>query len=275
MTIFDRKSFEVNTLPKDRGHKRLTGYGCPRITWHMDRVKIQFQRGQTRIVGSTGVPAVVRAATTDGVLAQCDIVELRLDLLHSAGVLIDPDMWEHLVGVPLLITARRSDEGGAGKYPVEARHEVLKVCLKEAASVDVEVASLSEMEEIIGEIKYREIPWIASFHDFEKLPETQVLERAAEQAKHAGAAVFKLAAYLHSPADMARLAEFQLANHGIPVATMGMGPLATVSRMLCHQCGSVLNYGYLGDRSTAPGQLSAAELKSKLAGLPSMLAHRF
>ena len=40
----------------------------------------------------------------------------------------------------------------------------------------------------------------------------------------------KVAAMLRSPAEMARLAEFQLANHGIAVATMGMGILAPVSR---------------------------------------------
>ena len=60
------------------------------------------------------------------------------------------------------------------------------------------------------------------------------------------------------PADLARLADFQLADHGIPVATMGMGPLAPVSRLLCAQCGSVLNYGYLGKTPTAPGQWDAA-----------------
>jgi 3-dehydroquinate dehydratase I len=124
---------------------------------------------------------------------------------------------------------------------------------------------------ILREIQTRSIPWVASFHDFEKLPESGVLERAAERARQAGAAIFKAAAWLHSPAEMARLAEFQLADHGLPVATMGMGPLATVSRLLCAQYGSVLNYGYLGENSTAPGQLSAEQLKFRLKGLPSLI----
>jgi len=79
--------------------------------------------------------------------------------------------------------------------------------------------------------------------------------------------VFKAAARLHAPADLARLAEFQLADHGLPVATMGMGPLAAVSRLLCAQCGSVLNYGYLGHSATAPGQWDAALLQHTLARL--------
>ncbi len=68
--------------------------------------------------------------------------------------------------------------------------------------------------------------------------------------------------------DLARLAEFQLADHGLPVATMGMGPLAAVSRLLCAQCGSVLNYGHLGITATAPGQWDAALLQQALARLP-------
>jgi 3-dehydroquinate dehydratase-1 len=47
-----------------------------------------------------------------------------------------------------------------------------------------------------------------------------------------------------------------------------MGPLAVVSRLLCAQCGSVLNYGYLGDEPTAPGQWDAGSLKRAMARLP-------
>ncbi len=46
-----------------------------------------------------------------------------------------------------------------------------------------------------------------------------------------------------------------------------MGPLAAVSRLLCAQCGSVLNYGYLGKEATAPGQWAAGALKEAIARL--------
>jgi 3-dehydroquinate dehydratase I len=48
---------------------------------------------------------------------------------------------------------------------------------------------------------------------------------------------------------------------------VGMGPLAAVSRLLCAQCGSVLNYGYLGETPTAPGQWDAASLKAAIGRL--------
>ncbi|MNL80502.1 3-dehydroquinate dehydratase [compost metagenome] len=69
--------------------------------------------------------------------------------------------------------------------------------------------------------------------------------------------MFKAAARLATPSDIARLADFQLADHGLHIATMGMGPLAPVSRLLCAQSGSVLNYGFIGETPTAPGQWSA------------------
>lgn len=169
--------------------------------------------------------------------------------------------------MPLLFTARRFEEGGALAIGPDARMSLLRGALDQAALIDIEVASIREMGALLEELAERQIPWIASYHDFNKLPATAALEDAARQAKDAGAAVFKAAAQLASPADLARLTDFQLADHGIPVATMGMGPLAPVSRLLCAQSGSLLNYGYLGTTATAPGQWDAALLRQAIARL--------
>jgi len=116
----------------------------------------------------------------------------------------------------------------------------------------------------------RDIPLVASFHNFNELPAISELAGHLETARAAGASVFKAAAKLHSPADLAALAAFQQADHGLPKALMGMGPLAPVSRLLCAQYGSVLNYGYLGQTPTAPGQWSAARLKDAIAALAKL-----
>lgn len=175
--------------------------------------------------------------------------------------------WAHLAGIPLLFTARDAAEGGAGDLNAAAREALLREVLDEAACIDIEVASIGSMAGLIDELGRRKLPWIASFHDFEKLPENAVLEERLARAKSAGAAVFKVAAKLHSPSDVARLAEFQLADHGIAVSSMGMGVLAPVSRLLCAQLGSVLNYGYIGQTSTAPGQWDSLRLKQAIASL--------
>jgi 3-dehydroquinate dehydratase-1 len=219
-------------------------------------------KGRVNVAGSFGGAEDLRLSDAQSVRDACDIAEIRLDRLAGD---VTHTAWRHLAGVPLLFTARRGDEGGSRDLSSSARLALLETAIDDAACIDIEVASISEMGVLLETLP---IPWIASFHDFGKLPETSVLENAARRAMDAGASAFKLAAMLHSPADMARLADFQLADHRIPVATMGMGPLAPVSRLLCAQCGSVLNYGYLGQTPTAPGQWDAESLKQAIARLP-------
>ncbi|MGL4398759.1 MAG: type I 3-dehydroquinate dehydratase [Luteolibacter sp.] len=232
----------------------------------------QVNHPLTRVVGSFGSLRDLEKSAASKVRESCDLAEVRLDLLCSVEKKLPASPWHHLSEFPLLFTARRADEGGALPLTSAERIELLRSVLHDAAWIDLEVASISEMSGFIAELADRQIPWIASYHDFHRLPPTAELETAAKRAKDAGAAIFKAAAQLNSPADLARLAEFQLADHGLPVSTMGMGPLAPVSRLLCAQCGSVLNYGFLGETATAPGQWDSALLKtaiSQLASYPS------
>jgi 3-dehydroquinate dehydratase I len=223
--------------------------------------------GRVRVVGSIAGRADLQGILPAVAAECCDMVEIRLDLLCKDTPGVDAGMWRHLGNMPLLFTARRGDEGGCGDLPAGRRMELLEHALDDAACIDLEVASIPDMGGLLESLQSRGIPWIASFHDFTQLPETAVLDAAARRARDAGATLFKAAAMLHGPADMARLADFQLADHGIPVATMGMGPLAPVSRLLCAQCGSALNYGYLGETPTAPGQWDAAFLKQAIERL--------
>jgi 3-dehydroquinate dehydratase-1 len=242
----------------------------PRFTTHhfaMAPVNFPLEDARPKVVGSFGSSLDLRGASASAIRESCDIAEIRLDLLNAEEVEIDASRWSHLSGIPLLFTARRIEEGGALAIGPDARMSLLRSALDQAACVDIEVASIHEMGDLLVELADRRIPWIASYHDFSQLPETTELEDAARQAKDAGAAVFKAAAKLASTADLARLADFQLADHGIPVATMGMGPLAPVSRLLCAQCGSLLNYGYLGTTATAPGQWDSVLLKTAISRL--------
>jgi 3-dehydroquinate dehydratase I len=266
MTISAKISPEVNTSQLKRPSQAIDGH--PFETHHLAMASAKFllEEGRPRVVGSFGSSEDLREATASSVRESCDIAEVRLDLLAGATEASGSKPWSHLAGIPLLFTARRADEGGAMALDTAARVALLRGTLDQAAWLDIEVASIPEMGDFLSELAARAIPWIASWHDFEKLPDTAVLERAAAQAKTAGAAVFKAAARLESPAEVARLAGFQLADHGLPVATMGMGPLAPVSRLLCAQCGSV-NYGYLGNTATAPGQWDSALLRNAISRL--------
>jgi 3-dehydroquinate dehydratase type I len=233
----------------------------------MPHTKFALQTGQRWVVGSFGSAAGLREAEVGDTLQRCDVAEIRLDVLRADGVEPAPAQWRHLAGVPLLFTARRKDQGGALLLDAPQRSALLRAALAEAALIDVELASHAAMGELLAEAAQRGIPWLASYHDFTQLPESAVLTAAAQQAKAAGAAAFKVAAKLNTLADVVRLAEFQLTAHGLPVATMGMGVLAPVSRLLCAQSGSVLNYGYLGAIPTAPGQWDCGLLKQAIRRL--------
>ena len=238
----------------------------------MPHTKITLLTGHPRVVGSIGSADFARHVDVAGLSQRCDLVEIRLDLLRAQGVAAGRDCWRHLTTMPLLFTARRFEEGGALDLSAGQRSALLLSALDDAACIDVELASRGCMRELLAEAAHRRIPWIASFHDFDKLPSTPLLVEAAQRASAAGACAFKVAAKLNSLADIVRLAQFQHSALDLPLATMGMGALAPASRLLCAQCGSVLNYGYLGKTPTAPGQWDCGLLKQAISRSPQ-LAH--
>lgn len=221
------------------------------------------------VVGSVSRGEILETMNPDALRLDCDLLEIRLDgmLPHLKSSAFTG--WQRFSNIPLLFTARRTEEGGLARCTTAQRISLLEAVLPFASLIDVEAACIGEMQEIIRAAGTRRVRWVASFHDFHGMPAEKALLSALQAAKDAGAAVFKWAAMVHTPADLARLAEFQLADHGIPVASMGMGKLAVVSRLLCAQCGSVLNYGYLGDEPTAPGQWDAGSLKRAISMLPA------
>jgi 3-dehydroquinate dehydratase-1 len=220
-----------------------------------------------RIVGSISTICGLNALISSGGNPDCDIVEIRLDGLARRQADLHDRSWNKL-NLPLLFTARRAEEGGMVSATASERSRMLEPALDDAAWVDIELASAAEMAAMLQRLRERGIPWIASAHDFLKTPDREHLELSAERAKELGAAVFKIAAMIRCPADLVRLAEFQLLDQGIPKSTMGMGALAPVSRLLCAQCGSVLNYGFLSTSPTAPGQWSVGQLKAAIKSLP-------
>lgn len=233
----------------------------------MENARFQPKKHQINVVGSFGGVHDLLKTARFTALESCDIVEIRLDLLVAGKTDVQSKPWKHLAPAPMLFTARRIEEGGGIALDAKTRIGLLLEVLDECALIDIEVASIPEMKPLLEELARLRIPWIASYHDFTALPSRSVLDQAVADAASAGAAAFKTAARLHTPGDLTQLAEFQLADHPLPVATMGMGPLAPVSRLLCAQCGSVLNYGYLGDTSTAPGQWDCALLKLAISRL--------
>ena len=235
-----------------------------RHDWRMVRMEFPRNNPSPRVVGSFGDGDSLARATPESLRDECDLAEIRLDLIaeefHERG----PAMWEHLRGFPLLFTARCHPEGSPIDLPLASRISLLRAAIPDASLIDIEAKSVAEMADLIVEINAQRLPWVSSFHNFQGLPSSEELEKYVAVSRAAGASVFKVAAHLATPRDVAELGEFQQSDQGISLSTMGMGKLAPVSRLLCAQLGSVLNYGYLGKSATAPGQWSARELRNSI-----------
>lgn len=220
--------------------------------------------GDPLVVGSFGGLTDLLNAPLSQVRACCDVVEIRLDILCSCGWQEGERPWRHLDMLPLLFTARCRAEGGVMELPAPRRDKMIAAVIDEAALVDVELSSLTAMADTVRLCQNRNVPWLASYHRFDAMPALGELIDLRGRAHAAGAALFKVAAMIGCEGDIDVLEDFQRTSRDYPVASMGMGPLAAVSRVRCALAGSVLNYGYIGTAPTAPGQWPAGSLREAI-----------
>lgn len=193
----------------------------------------------------------------------CDILEIRLDGMaaHMEALEIELDRFKDF---PLLFTARCAAEGGQADLSAKQRGELLLAMAERATWIDVELASFEEMAEAIHRVRCYEVGLILSYHNFKETPAEFEMQRLVDLSEEAD--IVKLAVYHNSVDDFARCTRI-LQRNDHPMSMMGMGELAPVSRLLYAQHGSLLNYGYLGDEPTAPGQWPAKLLKEAIQAL--------
>ena len=215
-------------------------------------------------VASIADASALRALSRITVPDHCDILELRADgwpeLADEAPGLLAG------AGVPLLLTVRSKAEGGLQLMEDTARRSLIRSLLPVATLLDMEIASLDSMQDVCAEARERGVLLVASAHDFSGTPPLEIMQEKISRARTAGANIVKFAVTLRSASDLHSLTTLlETPGHG-PLSLMGMGRLGPVSRLLCAQLGSVLNYGYL-DRATVPGQWPAARLRDMIREL--------
>ena len=101
---------------------------------------------------------------------------------------------------------------------------------------------------------------------FVKTPPREEIISRLERMEQLGADICKVAVMPHTPEDVLTLlsaTEERARVSGVPLITMAMGPLGTVSRVCGELVGSCLTFGTLGAAS-APGQLPAEKLAQTL-----------
>lgn len=190
-----------------------------------------------------------------------DLVELRLDCL---------DRHDRIAGIaatiklPLILTARHPREGGARCLSDKRRADMLRDFMPLASLVDVELRSVRALRGVLEEADRLRVGKIFSFHDFRGTPPVGRLKVKLRDGLRLGASIVKIATTLRTPQDLVSLLVVQASSD--KVATMGMGTMGKVSRLVLPVAGSRLVYGYL-DRPQVPGQWPAALLAARLAEL--------
>ncbi len=219
---------------------------------------------QAQIVGSSYLRDDILQAS----LNECDWVELRLDALPQEQSLDITAL--NCLTLPLIVTARASNEGGINQLSEQQRYELLKAWQKQAQAMDIELMSIIKsplkdkfFELMIGN-KTQSVATILSYHNFDKGVNQAEFTQVIEQALELKPDVIKLAFTPNTWEEVEWMAQFMEQYPEQPFSMMGMQELGAKSRIYLAKQSSCLNYGYLGE-PTAPGQISAQELKNKLA----------
>ena len=217
-------------------------------------------------------PLTVGAITDNKALAQtfdltqADLIELRLDSLGIGHEVIEFAKRHH-GSIPLLFTARDPLEGGTQDLPLVERNKQLEALLPFASAIDLELRNFEAYRPLVEDIKKEGLKLILSNHNFNGFDHLATIE-ALSQAQALGADVAKAAVTLKDPVDLILFESLLVDLDESPFSLMGMGAYGPVSRVLAAQHGSLLNYGYLGNEPTAPGQWPASLLKEVIAQSP-------
>lgn len=195
--------------------------------------------------------------------SQTDVIEWRVDYLTDPGELQASQMQTIAFNAdkPLIVTWRTTAEGGQEDFDSIAYHWVYQLAIaSRVAAVDVEVALLEEVGDVVEDAQSQGITVIGSRHYFDATPAD--LDAELQSMVATSVDVVKLAVMPNDSGDVQRLLDAtKVANQAKPLITMAMGELGQRSRFEGYQYGSQLTFASLGE-SSAPGQPSVTQLKA-------------
>ena len=204
---------------------------------------------QSRIVAVLGMEGAegVKAAS------EADMIELRLDLVNEPIQAIKAVRLA--TTKPIIATNRLKTEGGMFQGSERERIELLLQAAPFADFVDIELLA-EQRDEFLARVNK---PVIVSYHDFLGMPDEDEMPTILENMKKTGAIYAKIAVTPKNLRDNLRILEFLL-DTDLPLCMIAMGNIGRHLRAVAPLYGSVLTYGFVA-KSTAPGQMSLAELR--------------
>lgn len=185
-----------------------------------------------------------------------DLYEVRIDL-------IGPE-WKELAGrlsKPWIACNRKRDEGGIWRGGEEERlAELLSALEPGAGIIDIEL-STENLSDIVTQIKEK-AKCLISYHDMEKTPSIAVMKELVQKQLAVGADICKVVTTARKFED--NVSTLQLIGE-FPeerVISFAMGPLGSVSRLLCPLVGGEFIYASIEPGGeAASGQITAGDLR--------------
>jgi 3-dehydroquinate dehydratase / shikimate dehydrogenase len=209
--------------------------------------------------------------TIDDMLASAEsmardnpFLEFRLDYLKQplAGLPKIHRFLETHQYVTAIGTCRRAENGGRFKGSLASQLEVLtKAHAAGCQIVDLEIQSaLKAKREAIARLRSR-AGLIVSFHDFRA---TRNLDETLEKMLKVPADFYKVVSTATTLSDNVTMMKFlQTQSDQHALIGLCMGEQGIISRVLSVRAGSVFTFGAVSaDLKTAPGQISAGDLRS-------------
>ena len=215
---------------------------------------LELKRSIVAVIGKNPLHSAKKAKKLGA-----DILEVRIDLLDTDARLALSKIKKF--DLPVIITNRMKEEGGAWDGSEDERIRALLSLLHLTDAVDIELCA-QKRDVVVKKAKTEGKTVIISTHDFKSTPEPDVMTGIINESFEAGADIAKLAVMPQTLTDVLRLLEVTLRAYG-KICTIAMGDTGRHSRVVAPIYGSVMTYGYV-DKPTAPGQLRVDELKAVL-----------
>jgi 3-dehydroquinate dehydratase-1 len=225
----------------------------------------------TPLVGRSRERILAEAASV--VPKKPDIIEWRVDFFEeihdSAAVLTIARALRGAAGeLPIIFTRRSIKEGGE---PIKiGDEEIVRLYDAVAASrlvdfIDFEMGNDPDhLRRVRDSTRAHETRLILSYHNFAYTPGVEFLVQRFLEAERLGADVAKIAVMPRDRMDVLTLLTATAladAKGGIPLISMAMGPLGSVTRMIGGVFGSSLSFA-VGEAASAPGQIPISDLNT-------------
>lgn len=200
-----------------------------------------------------------------------DLIEWRADFFSNLNnieyVLSIVEEIKQQSNLPLLFTIRSKEEGGQEVTLSEEGIVTLlnEVCQNSAVDyIDYEVSRKKENVQKVAEFaKNAQKKLILSYHNFNETPDSSKLMKKFVMMELFGAQIAKIAVMPKAKEDVLRLLHLTSKAErllDIPIITMSMGELGSLSRMIGWAYGSLITFAVGAERS-APGQIPIEKLR--------------